>query len=700
MESCREKRLRDMKPKERIEAENFPLEEPKMSSQELWNAPDYSLTCDEEFRELSSATALENFYDMETEREHWLQRMLVSNGDMKDAKSNISVASTVDDIKDNTASVAKKLEKIARDTEASFPPVYKVDGFQNLLESTSTWDEEDRKVGKAYSEFLLSLYAPEGNKHDTNDDSSDEDFDYILEAENETDEEEEYRNDPTAKISGKELVDLVSGRVSYSFRNKKSGVKKRSFEKRKGKNHLDTSNFQVSNISHESMNTASFKRPSLIAPALTMHVPNTTLHSSLFYSLPLLKNTALDQISVQLNRHIQLLFQVCLLVAQEPLKDEATLNLSKQMLIEWKKVSDMNVCYRQFFNEAVADFEPEGSISLNSFFAISSLQQVPVLMDLLETRNYIRRHEAEQIFDTLVPHFEIEFYPQLQRDSSLNDNFSPIDAHQVDVKQLKQNLCEQEQWSVAEDKLIATLIRKFGSDWLDNYQRLLPSKDYDDVRRRYRQLSSRHAPDNPVKRLVIERQKPLTSEEWRILEYGVYLYGENAWKLIEVNLLPHRDQVILQRMWKQRQKRRRQKIRENERHKQEARRLARKLKEQGSELPTNLNSNGTGSLTQSNAANGEDCFISENTSESVQCRSNWLVVDGDVKIHFSQQDDKKLLSEVKAFGATEETFTALAKKLGKTKTPDIVKKRYAQLLCWIQQSSASACFSGPRNNSL
>lgn len=196
--------------------------------------------------------------------------------------------------------------------------------------------------------------------------------------------------------------------------------------------------------------------------------------------------------------------------------------------------------------------------------------------------------------------------------------------------------------------------------------------------------------DNPVKHLVIERQKPLSSEEWRILEYGVYLYGDNAWKKIEINLLPHRDQIILQRMWKQRQKRRRQKIRENERHKQEARKLARQLRQQELEKGQTSSQPETTCLQQVDDKEEEGMDEeTDSTQAQLENCSNWLIVSGDRKVHFSHEDDKKLLSQVKAFGATEDTFVQLAKTLGDGKTPQVMRKRYSQLLRWVQQSSKS-----------
>lgn len=192
----------------------------------------------------------------------------------------------------------------------------------------------------------------------------------------------------------------------------------------------------------------------------------------------------------------------------------------------------------------------------------------------------------------------------------------------------------------------------------------------------------------------MERQKPLSSEEWRILEHGVYLYGDNAWKQIETNLLPHRDQIILQRMWKQRQKRRRQKIRENERHKQEARKLARRLRQQREDQQQESKEQSYLKQTDNEEAHKET-----NTSQvEVDNHGNWLTVSGDFRVHFSHEDDKKLLSQVKISGATENTFLELAKTLGDGKTPEIIRKRYLQLLWWLQQSSQSICPSKDSSN--
>lgn len=52
----------------------------------MWNNADYSLNCDEEFRELSNAAALQELYDSETEKEIWIRKLLPSSRELENGK--------------------------------------------------------------------------------------------------------------------------------------------------------------------------------------------------------------------------------------------------------------------------------------------------------------------------------------------------------------------------------------------------------------------------------------------------------------------------------------------------------------------------------------------------------------------------------------------------------------------------------------
>ncbi|EME27943.1 hypothetical protein Gasu_46030 isoform 2 [Galdieria sulphuraria] len=673
----------------------------------MWSTVDYSLNCDEEFRELSNAAALQELYDSETEKEGWIRKLLPSSKAFENEKHEFlaNCSEFPQSVLENDAT--KKLEKITKETDDSTAQLVKLDGLQSLIESSATWDDEDRK---AYSEFLSSLYSPEDKDYGP-EDSSDEDFDYLLEVQNETDDEEvgclalvfcplicvkEYRNDPTARIPGKELVDLVSGKPSYSFRrSKKCHNMKNSNPKKKPRTQCRQVEEQPVNSKWTPHVSSEFSRAKPIMPA---NMKACLSHFNSTCSQFHFRQDSLELVSLQVSRHIQLLIQTCLLVGQEPLKDDSALKLSRRMLNDWKRASDICVSYRKFFTETVLEYEPNTTLDRSSvsFFDTPILRIVPDLLSLTDKCDCLQSSDIQKLLETFCPYLDEELFPKLPKYSFyMGSNHSILDAQYIDVNQVKSTLSSEDQWSSAEDSLIATLIREYGSDWLENYERLLPSKQYDEVWRRYRFLSGRHAPDNPVKRLVIERQRPLSSEEWRILEHGVYLYGDNAWKQIEINLLPHRDQVILQRMWKQRQKRRRQKIRENERHKQEARKLAKRLRQQALEEDRKK-------CEKERCLENIDMEETNNGTMTTRLEfdnsSNWLIVDGDVKVHFSHEDDKKLLSQVRAFGATERTFLALAKILGDGKTPEVIRKRYSQLLWWLQQST-NVVYPSNTNNS-
>jgi hypothetical protein len=131
-------------------------------------------------------------------------------------------------------------------------------------------------------------------------------------------------------------------------------------------------------------------------------------------------------------------------------------------------------------------------------------------------------------------------------------------------------------WTAEDDQLLALTIAKHSIDFGDNWANLLPHRTVDACQKRMRYLSSRRCRDNPVKAEVhamTSSVQPLSRMEIGIIRDGLARLdpsrslddldgdgpGADVWKLVQRDMLPHRDWRQLEKMWGWRQARRRHK---------------------------------------------------------------------------------------------------------------------------------------------
>ena len=104
-------------------------------------------------------------------------------------------------------------------------------------------------------------------------------------------------------------------------------------------------------------------------------------------------------------------------------------------------------------------------------------------------------------------------------------------------------------FSPAEDALLLCGLRRFGCGNWDTVQaHFLPNRSARQLAIRFKNLSSRREPMNPVKAFNEQMMQPLSEIEEDLLYKGVQRFGKEFY-LISRHYLPHRPVTILRRMW-------------------------------------------------------------------------------------------------------------------------------------------------------
>lgn len=77
---------------------------------------------------------------------------------------------------------------------------------------------------------------------------------------------------------------------------------------------------------------------------------------------------------------------------------------------------------------------------------------------------------------------------------------------------------------------------------------LLPTRTAKQLATRFKNLTTRRCPQNPIKEFVNEVMKPLSEAEEELLAQGVRTYKDD-WVSISMRFLPHRPATVLKRLW-------------------------------------------------------------------------------------------------------------------------------------------------------
>lgn len=103
-----------------------------------------------------------------------------------------------------------------------------------------------------------------------------------------------------------------------------------------------------------------------------------------------------------------------------------------------------------------------------------------------------------------------------------------------------------------EDHLLLLGLHRFGfCNWERIQVHLIPTRSAKQLSTRYKNLTTRRAPQNKVKDFFLEALKPLSMAEEELLLQGVRMYGEDFIN-ISSHFLPQKPPTILLRKWQQR----------------------------------------------------------------------------------------------------------------------------------------------------
>lgn len=100
-----------------------------------------------------------------------------------------------------------------------------------------------------------------------------------------------------------------------------------------------------------------------------------------------------------------------------------------------------------------------------------------------------------------------------------------------------------------EDKLLLLGLNRYGlGNWEKIQSRFIPTRSAKQLYVRFKNLTCRRAPINPIKEFVNEAMKPLSKVEEELLLQGIKSY-KTDWVIISSRFLPHRPASVLQRWW-------------------------------------------------------------------------------------------------------------------------------------------------------
>jgi len=434
------------------------------------------------------------------------------------------------------------------------------------LEETPTFPK-DRIVGhpprvpgttgitdEAYSKFL-SAFEESQTREDEElrkwllDDEEDYDWDYSSEAAKLLEVSDEYRNDTAVRVSKTELIQLVKDHWKSEEAKWMSQEKTEPIEK-------------PEKVVREQNRTAraAIKQRQLAPAWCRDRIPQ-----------PLINAAMAETFQSQMKTHLQLLVQMILLSRQRAAasKSSARLTTAEALLLQFKQMRDISFQYRHIYGYACPPQTPSSS-DWRSLTILSLTHQFLMRMRGAYP-NETEQGRIIEVFSNFFPEYENSLLPDYTESKADHSTSELTGLERLDLdrwgfdRELFDSLVDSNRftWTTAEDYLLSLEIARRGKDLV--YTTLLPTKTYAEIKRRYAELTRRRAPQNAVKDIESLMQRPLSLQEWRLVDRGVMQYGLHRWDMIQAHLLPGRDKVILERLYHRRTKKRAQKRKERER---------------------------------------------------------------------------------------------------------------------------------------
>lgn len=472
-------------------------------------------------------------------------------------------------------------------------------------------DEDSEGRAKEYMDFLQSLMK----KHDKDDqvggdanniqhntespsldlEANDEDFNYLLEAAKIPDDPLEYRHD--YHVSRRELNQLLAqnrGKTGQRKTTRASKKRKESPGQGRKKSRLDTASKSLM-IQKSRSEVPITSTPLKVLPTAKQSAPiatsgTTGLRAGSKLPLPEVQTFAnfpsqiTNNFNYQMAVHVQILATIHAGLATKkrvlsergsnsivPKENDAQLkdldgNLKRTTnlingLIDASNASNL---YHQVMNNSLARLKPFAEKALmvdrNPMFKYKNQRRCMYNLSVLKLLP-IFIQDCNSLHLGNMPSIA------LQR---LQPHFFPNITTALSVKKVQRKISGSHkrkgwyEWTSADDKLLAMMIAKYGSDTAGFKGDLLPHRLNEDCMARIRYLSSRRCEDNLVKTQMMNVTSPLSKEEIEIVAQGLAIYGRDVddpevWKRIQRDLIPGREWSHVRKLWIFRETRRKYK---------------------------------------------------------------------------------------------------------------------------------------------
>ncbi|KAK4533083.1 hypothetical protein CCYA_CCYA15G3940 [Cyanidiococcus yangmingshanensis] len=523
-------------------------------------------------------------------------------------------------------------------------------------EAESALSSEMRDADEAlFQKFCASLLSPtESVVADDRLFEDDVEFDYWKAYVESKEPNEEFRADTGARISSEELYQLVAEEVHKAAAAKEPTVAEDSQA--------------LSGAPSCALSDIPERRPRSRRGARSAE----NLSSDCNRLFQLLKFKLLEpeqerELSKQIHVHVQLLLHILLISSQR----RANIHLAPDhvvrrqrareaawlMLDDLRRKRDVAREYRRVLGGIERTFFDAPPLDL-----LGDVERHVVRPALLSPDGLITVAEAKYAYALLRSRSGI-LLPEYELSCGVD-----IESNRVLLQGLDTGSRATLSWTKPEDTLLERCLSRHGVLWQEHLDDFLPQRSLEECIARYRQLTRRDAPENPVKTLKLKAQHPLSVEEIERLRQGVMTYGE-CWDAIQAFMLPGRDKVLLERVWKRLSLRARKELRRRRRR----RRVS--LRDDSGEL-----------LWAMSSVNGEQersVRSSVHSEEAGALDTDMGDHTGFMETPFSRQEDRELLLLIRQhLGSMDEAsvFELIAQKMETKRTPDAYRDRARELI--------------------
>ncbi|BAM82747.1 hypothetical protein, conserved [Cyanidioschyzon merolae strain 10D] len=469
---------------------------------------------------------------------------------------------------------------------------------------------------------------------------------------------EEYRADTGARISSEELYQLVAEDCQRTLPGNEM---KESAE-----------SFRSTTTPHRAFTEATPRRPRVHRESPS--VGNASCERERLFQMlkfKLFKPEQERELSKQLHIHVQLLLHILLISSQR----RANIDLSPEHVVHrqrareaaWMMLDDL----RRKRDVAREYRRALGGIERTFFDAmpldlLEQIEQLLVKPALSNPDGLVTAVEAKRAYAVLeshpsmiLPEYRLAYGVDIESDPNI-------------LRALASSADAELFWTEAEDTLLERCLSRHGVMWQEHIDDYLPHRNLEECVGRYRLLTRRDAPANPIKTLKLKAQQPLSVQEIELLRHGVMTYGE-CWDAIQAFLLPGRDKVLLERVWRRVSIRARKELRRRRRRQEASLRQASGEGLQRTPAPVVVHD--SRHVTERPRTDGTEA----RHAQTERCQE--LMWEP-----FSPQEDRELLLLARQYlGSMSESaaFELVAQKMQRKRPPEAYRARACELIALL-----------------